>query len=210
MDLAGALVVAYLLGTIPTAAVATRVATKGTLDIRTAGTGNPGAANALKVLGAKWGLIILVADVAKAVVACALAWAWAGANAAHWAGTAAVVGHCYPVWTRGRGGKGVACSVGQCLVTFPVYFPIDLAVALVTSRAAFRSKAFAATLVSCACWVGGAAAWAALDLANLWGPPASAALPLAAAASSAVIVERFVAAARTSSAGGRVSEEATA
>ncbi|HVE95224.1 MAG TPA: glycerol-3-phosphate acyltransferase [Acidimicrobiales bacterium] len=196
MDLVVALLGAYLLGSIPTADFVARLATRGSVDIRTAGTGNPGAANAIKVLGTKWGLVILVVDVAKAVAACAAGWALAGPDAAHWSGTAAVVGHCYPVWTRGKGGKGVACSVGQCIVTFPIYFPIDLAVALVSSLAAFRAKAFAATVVSCACWVGGATVWFALDLPNLWGPDPTASLPLAAAASSAVIVERFVSAAR--------------
>lgn len=208
MELAAALLGAYLLGSIPTADFVTRVATRGSVDIRTAGTGNPGAANALKVLGTKWGLVILVVDVAKAVAACVAGWALAGADAAHWSGTAAVVGHCYPVWTRGKGGKGVACSVGQCLVTFPIYFPIDLAVALVSSRAAFRAKAFAATLVSSLVWVGGAVVWLALDLPNLWGPDPTAALPLAAAASSAVIVQRFVAAARASSARVGATEQA--
>jgi glycerol-3-phosphate acyltransferase PlsY len=193
MDLVGALVVAYLLGTVPTAAVVTRAVTGGTVDIHTAGTGNPGAANALKVLGTKWGLVILAIDIAKAVLACLLAWAWVGGDAASWAGAASVFGHCYPVWTGGRGGgKGVACSVGQCLVTFPAYFPVDLVVALVSSLAAFRSKAFAATVASCIFWVAGASAWVARDLPNGWGPEPTLALPLAAAASSAAILQRFI------------------
>lgn len=200
MALAGALVVAYLLGSLPTADVVTRLASRGAIDIRRAGTGNPGAANALKVLGTKWGLVILVVDVAKAVAAGVIAWCWVDPEAANWAGTAAVAGHCYPVWTRLRGGKGVACSVGQCLVTFPVYFPVDLAVAVVSSRAAFKAKAFAATIVAMAVWVGGAALWVALDLPNGWGPEPTIALPLAAAASSAIILQRFVAEARIAAA----------
>ena len=210
MALVGVLVVAYLLGSIPTADVAARLATRGAVDIRTAGTGNPGAANALTVLGAKWGLIILVVDIAKAAAACLLAWSLVDGDAANWAGTAAVVGHCYPVWTRGRGGKGVACSVGQCIVTFPVYFPVDLAVALLSAIARFRRNAYAVTIVSCVFWVGGATVWAALDLPNAWGPEPSAALPLAAAASSAVMIQRFVASARTAAASQLAAGEAAA
>jgi glycerol-3-phosphate acyltransferase PlsY len=193
MALVGALVVAYLLGSIPTADVVTRLVTRGTVDIRTAGTGNPGAANALKVLGAKWGALILLVDIGKAAAACVLAWMWVDGSAANWAGTAAVVGHCYPVWSRGRGGKGIACSVGQCIVTFPAYFPFDLMVAVLASRASSKNKAYGAAMISSALWVVGATLWVALDLPNGWGPTPGVALPLAAAASSAVIVQRFVA-----------------
>lgn len=192
MELAGALALAYLLGSFPTAVLVARAATRGEVDIRIAGTGNPGAANALKVLGAKWGVVILLLDVGKAVLACVLAWALAGPQAANFAGAAAVAGHCYPVWSGFRGGKGVACSVGQCIVTFPVYFPVDLAVALASSRAAFRARAYAATLVSSVCWVAGAGLWVMLDLPNAWGPEPQWPLVAGAVLSSAFIVHRFV------------------
>jgi glycerol-3-phosphate acyltransferase PlsY len=101
------------------------------------------------------------------------------------------------VWNGFRGGKGVAASVGQCLATFPAYFPIDLAVAAATaSSSRWRQRAFAATAVSSACWVLGALVWWRRGWPNLWGPRPSAALPVAAAASSAVIVRRFAAARR--------------
>lgn len=183
----------YLIGTIPTADVVARRATAGAVDLRSAGTGNPGGANAVNVLGAKVGAIVLVGDVGKGAVACVAGGAIAGPLGSHLAGTASVVGHCYPVWTGFRGGKGVAASVGQCLATFPAYFPIDAAVAVVTvAMPWWRQRAFVATVVSSVCWVLGGLVWWRRGLGNLWGPRPTVALPLAAVASSAIIVRRFV------------------
>jgi glycerol-3-phosphate acyltransferase PlsY len=182
----------YLAGTVPSADVATRLATGGDTDLREAGSGNPGAANAIKVLGPGWGYGVMAADVAKGAAACAVGRRVAGDTGAHVAGTAAVVGHCFPVWNGFRGGKGVAASAGQCLATFPAYTPIDLGVAAVTaSSARWKQRAFAATAVASACWVGGAALWWRRGWPNLWGPAPSAGLPAAAAASSAVILYKF-------------------
>ena len=187
--------VGYLVGTFPTADLVARRATAGRVDLRDAGTGNPGAANATNVLGAKVGAVVLAGDVVKGAAACAVGGAIAGPVGAHVGGTSAVVGHCYPVWTGFRGGKGVAASVGQCLATFPAYFPVDAAVAVVTVAVpGWRQRAFAATVASSVCWVLGGLLWWRRGWGNLWGPRPTAALPVAAAASSAVIVQRFVAA----------------
>ncbi|MDP9442176.1 MAG: glycerol-3-phosphate acyltransferase, partial [Actinomycetota bacterium] len=94
----GAAVAGYLLGTIPSADVAARLASGGTIDLRSKGTGNPGAANAIKVLGPGWGYGVMAADISKAAAACALGRRVAGPRGAHLAGTASVVGHCFPVW----------------------------------------------------------------------------------------------------------------
>jgi glycerol-3-phosphate acyltransferase PlsY len=195
---AGAGVLGYLIGTFPTADLVARRMSGGTVDLRRAGTGNPGGANALKVLGAKAGTTVMAGDVAKGALACGLGGLVAGPVGAHLAGTSSVIGHCFPVWTGFRGGKGVAASVGQCLATFPAYFPIDLAVAAVTaSSPRWKQRAFAATLASSAAWVLGGLVWWRRGWRNLWGPRPSAALPLAAAVSSAVIASRFSAAARS-------------
>jgi glycerol-3-phosphate acyltransferase PlsY len=185
----------YLLGTFPTADLVARRAA-GDVDLRVAGTGNPGAANALKVLGPRAGAAVMAGDIAKGAAACGVGALVAGPAGAHLAGTASVTGHCYPVWTGFRGGgKGVAASVGQCLATFPAYFLIDAAVAGVTaSNPKWKQRAFAATLASSACWVIGAVVWWAKGWSNLWGPKPSALLPLAAAASSTIIAQRFLAA----------------
>jgi glycerol-3-phosphate acyltransferase PlsY len=188
--LLGAVTIGYLLGTIATAdLVSRRIAG---LDLRHNGSGNPGAANALQVLGARAGLAVMVGDIGKAAVASVAGAAVAGPVGAHAAGSAAVVGHCWPVWNGFRGGKGVAASVGQCLVTFPAYFPIDLAVAAVTaSSRRWKQRTYAATVVSSLCWVGGGVVWWRRGWRNGWGPEPSAALPLASAVSSAVILDRF-------------------
>src|SRR5205823_14173960 len=60
----------YALGTIPSADVAARLATRGATDLRDAGSGNPGAANAMAVLGKGWGYGVLIADVTKGAAGC--------------------------------------------------------------------------------------------------------------------------------------------
>lgn len=184
----------YALGAFPTADLVTRRLASG-LDLRTVGSGNPGAANASNVLGARAGATVMVGDIGKGALASGAGRLLAGSLGAHVAGTASVVGHCYPVWNGFRGGKGVAASVGQCLATFPAYFPVDLAVAAVTvSSPRWKQRAFAATLASSICWVIGGVMWWRRGWPNLWGPRPTIALPIASAISSAVIAQRFLAA----------------
>lgn len=185
--------IAYLLGTISTADIV--VSKMGGPDLRTQGSGNPGAANAMKMLGTKPGFAVMAGDISKGVAACAVGGALAGPTGAHLAGTAAVAGHCYPATNGFRGGKGVASSVGQCLATFPAYFPIDFAVAATTAAIpAWKQRAFTATLVSSGFWVVGGVVWWAKGWRNLWGPKPSIMLPISALLSSAIIAERFLAA----------------
>lgn len=189
--LVGAALLGYLLGTLPSADVAVRLSGRRDVDLRAHGTGNPGAANALVVLGKRWGYAIMAADIAKGAAACLGGRRLAGGDGAHVAGPAAVVGHCFPVWNGFKGGKGVAASAGQCLATFPAYFPVDLAVAWAGSASRWRARTFAATAVASAAWVAAALVWWLRDWPNGWGPRPSAGLPAAAAASSAVILYRF-------------------
>lgn len=191
MRLAAAAVTGYVIGTLPSAATAAKLATKGAVDIHTAGTGNPGAMNAISVLGKKWGLVVMAADIAKGIAACQAGRRFAP-EGGHVAGTAAVIGHCYPAWTGfKKGGKGVATGVGQCIATFPVMVPANLAVAATTAVPKLRNRSRAAMVVSSITWVLSALLWHKRKLPNAWGPPATKALPLAAAASSAVILQRF-------------------
>lgn len=184
--------VGYFLGTIPSADLVARRVSGGSVDLRAVGSGNPGGANALDVLGKRAGSTIMAADIAKGALASTVGRALAGAAGGHLAGTAAVIGHCYPVWTGFRGGKGVAASVGQCLATFPAYFPIDLGVAAITASShRGKQRAFAATAVASVCWVLGGIVWWKRQWPNAWGPRPGPGLPLAAAVSSAVILHRF-------------------
>ncbi len=186
----------YLAGTFPSADVASRLATGGSTDLRTAGTGNPGAANAIAVLGPAWGYSVLAADVAKGALACRLGRAVAGGTGAHVGGVAAVAGHCFP-WHAGfKGGKGVAASAGQCLATFPAYFPIDVAVAALSGTPRWKHRAYTATVTASLTWVAAGMLWWRRGWPNLWGPTPSAALPMAAAATSTMIVYKFATAPR--------------
>ena len=187
---------AYLLGTVSSADLVVKRLASG--DLRDHGTGNPGAANAMKVLGTRAGLAVMAGDIGKGVVACAAGGALAGPTGAHLAGTAAVAGHCYPVMNGFRGGKGVATSVGQCFATFPGYFLIDVSVAAATAAVpAWKQRAFAATMVSSGVWVVSGIVWWAKGWRNLWGPRPTVMLPISALLSSAIIAERFLAANRS-------------
>lgn len=199
LRLAAAAGIGYLAGTFPSADLATRAAGRG--NIRELGTGNPGAANAIKQLGAKWGYAVLAADVTKGAVACVTGRLIAGDLGGNVAGTSAVAGHCYPVWNGFQGGKGVAASVGQSVVTFPAYFLPDLALAGLTGAIPWwKQRAHMATIVSAAAWTSAATVWWRKGWSNLWGPEPTVALPLTAAATSAIILERFAAANRAATA----------
>lgn len=198
--LAGSALVGYVAGTFPSADIATRLATGGATDLRSEGSGNPGATNAGAVLGYGWGLGVMAADIGKAAAACGVGRRLAGGDGANVAGTAAVIGHCYPAHNGFKGGKGVAASVGQCAATFPAYFPIDVGVALVTALVPWwKQRAFAATAVSSAFWVGGGVVWWRKGWSNAYGPEPRASLPLASAVSSAVIMNKFLKGARRTS-----------
>ncbi|MFP5322369.1 MAG: glycerol-3-phosphate acyltransferase [Acidimicrobiia bacterium] len=195
--IAAAAALGYVAGLLPSADLAARAASGGQVDLRVAGTGNPGGANAAVVLGRRWGYAVMAGDIAKGFVASRAGRRLAGDVGQHVGAVAAVVGHCYPVTNGFRGGKGVAASVGQCLATLPAYVPIDLGVAALTAASPrWRQRAFAATVAASVTWVAAATVWWRADLPNAWGGRPTAGHPLAAAASSAVIAQRFLAGSR--------------
>ncbi len=201
--LVAAATLGYVVGTAPSADLACRLATGGTTDLRAVGSRNPGANNVAKHLGKSWGYGVMAADIAKGALACVAGRVAAGTNGSHVAGVGAVVGHCYPLWSGFRGGKGVAVSVGQCGATFPVWSVVDLLVAWAAAEVPrrwyasvddtrwWRRRHVGATVVSSSAWVVAATLWWRRGWPNLWGPHPSAALPLAAAATSAVILLRL-------------------
>lgn len=106
----------YVVGMLPSAIVVAR--SKG-VDITTFGSGNPGASNVARALGAKWGIVVFVLDAAKGAVPVALALATGNRPVAYLCGAAAIVGHIFPV-TRGfKGGKGIATGGGVLLALHP-------------------------------------------------------------------------------------------
>lgn len=182
------LVIGYFVGTFPSADLVTRVATRGRVDIRTAGSGNPGGLNATRVLGKGWGVSVIVLDAAKGALA-----GWLGLligdAACYAAGTAVIVGHVWPVWTRFRGGRGVASAGGSFATVFPPFFAIGAVVAGTT--ALVTRSASTAIRVVCPVWVVAAALWWAADLDNLWGPVPAAGLLAYAVVGSVVVWSRF-------------------
>ncbi|MDG5488338.1 glycerol-3-phosphate 1-O-acyltransferase PlsY [Sphingomonas sp. BGYR3] len=120
-----ALLTGYLLGSIPFGVLLTRAAGAG--DLRSIGSGNIGATNVLRTGRKGLAAATLLLDMAKGLVAVAIAGAlFPGEQIL--AGAAAFIGHCYPVWLRFRGGKGVATLMG---VVLAFHWPIGLVYALV-------------------------------------------------------------------------------
>lgn len=120
--LALALVLAYLIGSIPTAYLVGRA---NKIDLRTVGSGNLGATNVFRTLGWRWGLFVYVVDLLKgacpvlflpALAAVAGGWPWGVVF-----GVVAIVGHVRPIFLMGKGGgKGVATASGVFLALAPI------------------------------------------------------------------------------------------
>ncbi len=115
-------IVSYFIGSIPFGLLMTRWI-KG-VDLRTFGSGNIGATNTSRVLGKKWGTVVLLLDVGKGLLPTLLLWRVLGAElgASHakvLSGTCAILGHVFPVWLGFRGGKGVATALGVAAVLAP-------------------------------------------------------------------------------------------
>ncbi|MDA8346124.1 MAG: glycerol-3-phosphate 1-O-acyltransferase PlsY [Thermaerobacter sp.] len=101
--------IGYLLGSVPFGVLASRFAGR---DILKEGSGNPGATNALRLLGPGWAAAVLLGDALKAVLAAYIGLRLGGVLGSALGGSLAAVGHAYSVFLRGRGGKVVAVSLG--------------------------------------------------------------------------------------------------
>lgn len=123
--------VAYLLGTFPTASL---MAQASGVDIRTVGSGNPGASNVMRVLGWKRGAWVFAIDAVKGVIAAAVGLALGDRVGGYVLAAAAIIGHIFPLWNRFRGGKGVATGAGAFLVLAPVVSGVLMVVWLVVSK----------------------------------------------------------------------------
>jgi acyl phosphate:glycerol-3-phosphate acyltransferase len=117
VEVAVVAVVCFFVGSINPAALLARA--RGH-DLRSSGSGNPGATNAGRVLGRKWGALVLVLDVLKAYLPTLVVLRTMGTVPALVAGFAVVLGHVFSPFLRGRGGKGVACALGTVLAVEPV------------------------------------------------------------------------------------------
>ncbi|MBY0479508.1 MAG: glycerol-3-phosphate 1-O-acyltransferase PlsY [Chitinophagaceae bacterium] len=128
---------AYLIGSIPTAYWIGKLFFG--IDIREHGSKNMGASNSFRVLGAVWGIVVLMIDLAKGIGAVQLAQfiqptAWLGNELSFWQlllGLIAVTGHVFPVFAGFRGGKGVATLFGVVIAIQPWTALISVAAFLV-------------------------------------------------------------------------------
>ncbi len=109
---------AYLLGSVPFAQVLARI---NGVDLREVGTGNVGAGNLSREVGIGWGLVAGVLDGLKGLLPVWIARkSGLGLGAAGLAGVAAVIGHNWSIWLKGRSGRGLATSVGVLVGLDPV------------------------------------------------------------------------------------------
>jgi glycerol-3-phosphate acyltransferase PlsY len=115
----------YLIGSIAFGLLLARAMNLG--DLRTIGSGNIGATNVLRTGNKTAAALTLVLDAAKGAVAVLLARLFAGEDAAQVAALAAMLGHCYPIWLKFKGGKGVATFLGVLLA---LAWPVGLACCL--------------------------------------------------------------------------------
>jgi glycerol-3-phosphate acyltransferase PlsY len=151
----------YLLGSIPFGLVLTRLAGLG--DIREVGSGNIGATNVLRTGRKDLALATLVLDAGKAGMAAALFGILLNPIAGLIAGAAAFAGHCFPVWLKFKGGKGVATFVGAILV---VHWPTALVLITVwlVTAAIFRMSSLGALIAALSAPIA-AAAFGRFDVA---------------------------------------------
>ena len=136
LNFIGVIILGYLIGSIPFGVIIGRL-TRG-IDVRDYGSGSMGMANVLRTVGARAGVFVFLADVAKGAVAVALAWPIFGSLSDMFAwgqvagGAAAIIGHSWPIYIGFRGGRGVTTGFGALLVmSWPVgliCFAIFLAV----------------------------------------------------------------------------------
>ena len=140
-----ALLVGYLLGSIPFGLILTRLA--GTQDIRTIGSGNIGATNVLRTGNRGLAAATLIGDMLKGTVAVILMGTYGGPNAAMAAGLGAFLGHLFPVWLNFYGGKGVATYIG---VLLGLFWPAALALCAIWIAVAliFRYSSLAALIAT--------------------------------------------------------------
>lgn len=150
-------VLGYLLGSIPFGMVLARIMGLG--NLRDIGSGNIGATNVLRTGNKLAAALTLAFDMGKGAVAALIAHAFFGETAALIAGFWAFIGHCFPIWLRGKGGKGVATFIGVILA---FHFWVGLATCATWLAGAWLTRiSSAAALIAAALtpiwlWIAGA------------------------------------------------------
>lgn len=157
------IIIAYFIGSIPTAIIVSRAFFN--IDIRDYGSGNMGATNTFRVLGPKFGTLVMVGDMLKGILAVALynllpyylTNELDRTNLMIGLGLAAVVGHIYPIWAGFRGGKGVATLFGMVLAIQPIVaincVGVFLIVLYLTRYVSLSSIIAGVALPICVLWI---------------------------------------------------------
>jgi acyl phosphate:glycerol-3-phosphate acyltransferase len=133
LNLIAAFVIAYLLGSIPTSYIMGKLVKK--IDIRQHGSGNVGATNALRILGTKYGVITLIIDIGKGILAVVigrLLFVEPSNLLLIGFGLFAILGHIFTIFLSFKGGKGVATSAGVFIALIPIPVAITLIVFVIT------------------------------------------------------------------------------
>jgi acyl phosphate:glycerol-3-phosphate acyltransferase len=143
-----ALLIGYLLGSIPFGLVLTRLA--GTQDLRSIGSGNIGATNVLRTGRKGLAAATLVLDALKGTAAVVISGYFGGPNAAMIAGLGAFLGHLFPIWLKFKGGKGVAVYIG---ILIGLFWPAAILFCLIWLAMAFALRyssvsAFTASVIT--------------------------------------------------------------
>jgi acyl phosphate:glycerol-3-phosphate acyltransferase len=158
-----ALILGYILGSIPFGLILTKLA--GTRDLRSIGSGNIGATNVLRTGRKGLAAATLICDALKGTVAVVISGYLGGPNAAMLAALGAFLGHLFPVWLKFKGGKGVAVYIGVLIGLFwpaAVVFCVMWLATAFTSRYSSLSALVASFITPIFLWWFGHAALASL------------------------------------------------
>ncbi|UTW54254.1 glycerol-3-phosphate 1-O-acyltransferase PlsY [Kordiimonas sp. SCSIO 12610] len=140
-------ILAYLLGSIPFGLVLTKMAGLG--DVRDIGSGNIGATNVLRTGRKDLALATLLLDAGKGAIAVLVCTNFASMELAPLAGSAAFIGHCFPIYLKFKGGKGVATFFGTLLAINPIVAVLSM-LSWLLSALLFRISSLSALIASIA------------------------------------------------------------
>ncbi|MGB0410552.1 MAG: glycerol-3-phosphate 1-O-acyltransferase PlsY [Pikeienuella sp.] len=157
-----ALVLGYVIGSVPSGVIVARLMNLG--DLRAIGSGNIGATNVLRTGNKAAAALTLLFDMGKGVAAVVVFTMLYGDLMGQVAGFGAMIGHCFPVWLRFRGGKGVATFLGVML-GFSLFAGLLCCVTWLVVAAVFRMSSLSALLMAlCApVWL-----WVLGDVSPIW------------------------------------------
>ncbi len=153
----------YLSGSLPTADLVARL--RG-VDLRASGSGNPGAANALRVGGRSMAAVVLILDLVKGAAAAVVGASIDGDSTSVAAAVAAVLAQVHNPWFGFRGGKGLGVTAGTAIVVWPAGLLVTLPV---LGGAARVLRSAAGTLLALGWFLGAAAVWASNAWSTQWG-----------------------------------------